>query len=195
MDEPVDFVFSFRSPYAWIAARWVLPQLPSTMAVRWRPFFPLPTFQNFPPLMPAKLTYLIKDVTRLVAHYGGELRWPGAEDPNWAIPHCAFLEADAQGRGSAFGLGIYEARFGKGEAVANLDVIASVAASVGLDAGAVVAAAQDKAGHRALVAEVQRHYDERGIFGVPTLILPRGTRYWGHDRIEWAIRERRIPGL
>ncbi len=27
MHEPIEFVFSFRSPYAWVAARYVLPQV------------------------------------------------------------------------------------------------------------------------------------------------------------------------
>ena len=63
-----------------------------------------------------------------------------------------------------------------------------------VDADAIVAAGQDDKAQRDLVESVQRNFDERGIFGVPTLIMPRGTRYWGHDRIEWAIREGLVPG-
>jgi 2-hydroxychromene-2-carboxylate isomerase len=32
-----------------------------------------------------------------------------------------------------------------------------------------------------------RAFDEEGIFGVPTIVLVKGTRFWRHDRIEWAI--------
>lgn len=30
--------------------------------------------------------------------------------------------------------------------------------------------------------------EERDIFGVPMFILPTGEYFWGHDRMEWAIR-------
>lgn len=186
------FVFSLRSPYAWIAARWVLPQLPTEFELEWRPFFPLSTFSNFPPLSKAKTQYLVRDVRRLVAHHGGELRFPSRDDPNWAAVHAAFLAADAQGRGPAFALAVWEARFGRGEHVGDDAVLAAAAESVGLDGNEIVAASASEESQAALVAQVKSDYDERGIFGVPTLILPRGTRLWGHDRIEWAIREGQI---
>ena len=67
-EKPIGFVFSFRSPYARIAAACVLPRLPRGSMLRWRPFFPLPTFPNFPPVIEAKFKYLIRDVTRLSKH-------------------------------------------------------------------------------------------------------------------------------
>jgi 2-hydroxychromene-2-carboxylate isomerase len=191
--ESTQFVFSFRSPYAWIATKWVLPQLPAGFELQWRPFFPLPSFRNFPPLLEAKTRYLARDVMRLVEHYGGSVRFPGSDDPDWAIPHCAFAAADERGHGSAFALAVWEARFGRGEDVASETVLEQAAESVGLGAAAILDAALDPANRDALTAQVQHDYTEHGIFGVPTLILPRGTRYWGHDRIEWAIREAKIP--
>lgn len=193
MFETAQFVFSFRSPYAWIAARWVLPRLPADLGLRWRPFFPLPSFANFRPPLEAKTKYLVRDVLRLVEHYGGEVRFPSAADPNWAIPHSAYLEAEERGRASEFALAVFEARFGRGEDVAEDAVLARAAEEADLDPAAIVAAGLSQEKQEALVAQVQRDFDEDGIFGVPTLILPRGTRYWGHDRIDWAIREGRMP--
>lgn len=189
MATPLDFVFSFRSPYSWLAARFVLPKLPPGTAVRWRPFFPLPTFTNFPPLLEAKVKYLVRDVVRLSRHYGAELKFPTVDDPDWAIPHVAFLAADEQGRGPAFALEVYAARWGRGENVAEPDVLVRAAEAASLDPAPILAASEDSERRDALRAEVQRAFDEDGIFGVPTLILPRGTRFWGHDRIEMAIRE------
>ena len=54
---------------------------------------------------------------------------------------------------------------------------------------AIVAAAVDGAAQAALTDGIRKNFEERDIFGVPTLILPRGSRFWGHDRIEWALRE------
>lgn len=189
MADSLDFVFSFRSPYSWLAARYVLPKLPAGTPIRWRPFFPLPTFTNFPPLIEGKVKYLVRDVVRLARHYGAELEFPKVDDPDWTIPHVAFLEADARGRGRDFALAVYAARWSRGENVGELDVIARAAEEASLDPAPILAAGEDTQRREALRAEVQRAYDEDGIFGVPTLILPRGTRFWGHDRIEMAIRE------
>jgi 2-hydroxychromene-2-carboxylate isomerase len=186
----VDFVFSFRSPYAWLAARFVIPKLPKGLDVRWVPFFPLPSFENFAkPPIEAKFKYQIRDVVRLADHYGASLKFPSRDDPDWAIPHAAFVEADRSGKGPAFAAVVFDARWSRGEDVADLAVIASAAEAAGLAPDPIVAAAVDEAKQRALRAEVQKRFDDDGIFGVPTLLLPRGTRYWGHDRIEWAIEK------
>ena len=71
--------------------------------------------------------------------------------------------------------------------MADSDVLGRAAESVGLDAKATVAAGVNVAAHETLTAAVQSDFDDEDVFGVPTLILPNGARYWGHDRIEWAI--------
>jgi 2-hydroxychromene-2-carboxylate isomerase len=186
----IDFVFSFRSPYAWLAARSVIPKIPSDLDVRWVPFFPLPSFENFAkPPIEAKFKYQIRDVIRLAKHYGAELEFPSRDDPDWSIPHSAFAEADAAGRGAAFAVAIFDARWSRGEDVADRAVIASAAETAGLDAESIVASAVDPTKQRAVRDGVQKRFEEDGIFGVPTLLMPRGTRYWGHDRIEWAIEK------
>jgi 2-hydroxychromene-2-carboxylate isomerase len=194
MPENARFVFSFRSPYAWIAARWVLPQLPAELELDWTPFFPLESFENFNGNLDSKMQYLVRDVIRLVKHHGGQVTFPSAEGPNWAVPHCAFLEAREQGRGREFALAVFEARFGRGENVAEEEVLIRAAEEVDLDPVSILAAGFDTGGQAMLTEQIQREFDEQGIFGVPTLIMPRGTRYWGHDRIEWGIREGKIPG-
>jgi 2-hydroxychromene-2-carboxylate isomerase len=189
---PSEFVFSFRSPYAWIAAQCVLPKLPA-MEIRWLPFFPLPEFENFPPPLRSKQRYLVRDVIRLTKFHGLTLEWPSAEDPDWAIPHCAWLHAEAHGRGVPFALEVFAARFSRGEDVASIPVLERAAEATGLDPGALTTAAMDGANRTALADRIRSDFEERDIFGVPTLILARGTRFWGHDRIDWAIREGLIP--
>lgn len=192
MSEPLEFVFSLRSPYAWIAARHVLPQLGDAFEIRWHPFFPLPSFTNFPGLIPHKQRYLIKDVTRLTDLYGMKLRWPKPSDPSWAVPHAAFVQANLRGRGPRLALALFEERFGRGEDVASAKVIRRAAESVGLDAEEILAASHDAKLHEQLVKDIEYDYTERGIFGVPMLIKPDGDRFWGHDRIEWAVRGGRV---
>ena len=195
MSDGARFVFSLRSPYAWIAARWVVPRLPEELAPVWRPFFPLPEFSNFPPLLESKVRYLVRDVVRLVEHYGGgPVRFPTRDDVDWTVPHLAFLEADARGRGRELAFALWEARFGRGEHLGDDAVVTAAVESVGLDAGAVMDAARDPERRETLDEQVKSDYRDEGIFGVPTLILPKGTRYWGHDRIEWALREGKLGG-
>ncbi|MDJ0870054.1 MAG: DsbA family protein [Myxococcota bacterium] len=194
MDQSAEFVFSLRSPYSWMAARWVLPQLPADLPVRWRPFYPRPSFPNFGAPVEGKFQYLVRDVVRLARHHGARVEFPSIDDPDWSIPHTAFLEAEARGRGPELARALGDARWTRGENLAEPAVLERAAREVGLDAEAVVAAAHDETRRRALDEQVERDYHERGIFGVPTLILPRGSRYWGHDRIEWAIRSGHLAG-
>ena len=86
-----------------------------------------------------------------------------------------------------------EERWVRGEDVATEPIIARAAESVGLDPACALTAARDTDLRRDLTAEIEHNYTERGIFGVPMLITPEGDRYWGHDRIEWALRHGLLP--
>ena len=69
MPEALRFAFSIRSPYAWIAAKRILPEVDSVRPVEWLPFFPLPEFENFGNLLPTKVRYIIEDLIRLTDAY------------------------------------------------------------------------------------------------------------------------------
>jgi len=58
VSDEIEFVFSFRSPFAWIAARHTLPMVHPDIPIRWTPFLPLPSFPNFGGTMiPAKVRH------------------------------------------------------------------------------------------------------------------------------------------
>ncbi len=194
MHEPVEFLFSFRSPYAWVAARHVLPMVDPQVDVLWRPFYPLPSFRNFDQRIPGRVRYNIADLLRLTAAYGLEIGRPPIEDPDWSIPHAAFVHAEREGRGPEFGMALLEQRWGKGEDVASEPIMARTAEAVGLEAEPLLAASRDEALRRELSAQIERNYEEHGLFGVPMFVLAQGDRFWGHDRMEWAIRYGFVPG-
>jgi 2-hydroxychromene-2-carboxylate isomerase len=191
----LDFVFSFRSPFAWIAANRVLPMLDPETPIRWVPFYPLPTFTNFSSPVRAKLRYNIEDLLRLTEAYGLTLGRPPREDPDWSIPHSAFQHGARAGKGRELGLALMAARWERGEDIATEAVIGRVAEAVGLDREGVLEASRDEAQRRALTDEVEKNYHEHGIFGVPMIVTAEGERFWGHDRIEWGIRRGLLPGV
>lgn len=187
MQEPVTFAFSLRSPYAWLAARIVLPRVHPDVALRWTPLYPLPSFRNFGDLLPTKVRYIIEDLRRLAKTYDLTLGRPPAAEPDWSVPHTAFVQAERAGAGPAFARALMDARWSRGEDVASEPTLRRAAEQVGLDPDPVLAAAADPRERAALVERIQRGYDERGIFGVPMFVLPDGARFWGHDRMAWAL--------
>lgn len=193
MDGPIEFVFSLRSPFAWVAARHVLPQVDPAVEIRWCPFYPLPSFRNFGNLVPARARYNIEDLLRLGEAYGLTFGRPPIDEPDWSIPHAAFVWADRKGKGAELGRLLLAARWADGKTLASADTIRDAARAADLDPEGAVAASQDEALRSELTAQVQANYDERDIFGVPMFVLPDGKKFWGHDRMEWAIRHGFVP--
>ena len=186
MPASLRFAFSLRSPYAWIAAQRIVPRVHPDVPVEWVPLYPLPTFPNFGNLLPTKVRYLIEDLIRLAKVHDLPLGRPPAAEPDWAVPHAAFVAADEQGCGPAFARSLMDARWSRGEDVAGEVALRRAAEASGADAASVLAASADPARRDALVQAIQTRYDD-GIFGVPMFVLPDGARFWGHDRMGWAL--------
>ena len=194
MSDQYEFVFSFRSPFAWIAAHQVMPMLDPSLEVKWTAFFPLETFPNFEQPVPAKASHNVRDILRLVKAYGMKIGQPILEDPDWAIPHAAFEFAARKGKGVQLAMALFAERWSESADIATDPILARAGATVGLDPAEVVAASHDPTLHSELRDRIARDYEEREIFGVPMLITPKGKRFWGTDRIEWAIRYGYAPG-
>lgn len=189
MTDEIEFVFSFRSPYAWIASRHVLPMVHPEIQIRWVPFFPLPTFTNFGSGMaPGKVRHNLQDILRLCDTYELPVGRPSVDEPDWSMAHAAFLWADRAGKGAEFGQALFDERWVNSQQISTDEAIRRVASSVGLEADEAIAAANDQPLTTELIQTVQQNYDERDVFGVPMFILPGGEHFWGHDRMEWAIR-------
>ncbi len=185
--ETVDFYFSFRSPYAWLAFHRIDRVLAGlAVSVRRIPVFPPPGFLNDPAAVPAKLAYIRDDVARIAAAYGLTVRPVAAIDTNWMRPHAAYLAAADAGRGDAFATAVYAARFSEGRDVGVDDTLRDAARRADVDPDGVLHAADDAA-FRARVLDGMQVGFASGIFGVPTFVH-RGALYWGNDRLEWVRR-------
>jgi 2-hydroxychromene-2-carboxylate isomerase len=182
----IRFYFSFRSPYAWLAAERLEPELGDLgVAIERIPIFPPPgRFPNDPAAMPDKVAYLLQDIPRLARERGLSVQFPSAGEADWVLAHAAFLGAEQQRAGSRFMVALFRKRFSEGRDVGEEDVIADAARQADLDPDAVLAAAHSGP----LRAEVSAGWDsavERDhIFGVPSFVYA-GKLYWGQDRMHF----------
>jgi 2-hydroxychromene-2-carboxylate isomerase len=182
----IRFYFSFRSPYAWLAAERLEPELGSLgVPIERIPVYPTPElFPNLFAPMPAKIAYLVQDIRRLVRERGLTVRFPSAVDPDWSLSHAAFLGAQQQGAGHQFMLAAFRKRFCEGLDLGDNEVIADAAQRARIDRGTVLAAAHSEA-LRAEASDSFRLGMERdGIFGVPSFVYA-GKLYWGQDRMHF----------
>ena len=180
MSEPVCF-FAFRSPYSRLglhklARAGVTPRLfPFTGTPDGVPFFN-PTDSK------PKLDYYLEDIPRMTARMDLPLGFPDPFEIRGDLPLRAFHWADRQGQGFAFALAASDARWGDGKDLADPDVLAGIAAGLGLD----LPDADTLKGDANLDADMEAaraFVTDYGVFGVPFLVAG-GAKYWGQDRFD-----------
>jgi 2-hydroxychromene-2-carboxylate isomerase len=92
----------------------------------------------------------------------------------------------------AFSRAVYRTEFTKGQPIADRVVIGEVLRDCGLDAEAMLAAAES-AENKASLRAATEEAGARGIYGAPSFITHSGELFWGNDRLEqalaWAKRE------
>ena len=184
--DAIRFYFSFRSPYAWIAAERLDSELGGLgVPIQRIPIFPTPElFPNDPSVLPDKVAYLLQDVPRLAREYGLTVRFPSTTDTDWALPHAAFLAAEAQGAGQRFMVQAFRKRFSEGLDLGDDDVVADAAGKAGLDPDAILDAAHSQPLRAEVSAGWQRAVERDHIFGVPSFVYA-GKLYWGQDRMHF----------
>ncbi|MDJ0787550.1 MAG: DsbA family protein [Myxococcota bacterium] len=183
----IRFYWSFRSPYAWMAAEALDSQLGDLgVPIESIPTYPTPElFPNDPVALPTKVAYVVQDVRRLARERGLTLRFPMEQDPDWSLSHAAFLGAEQLGAGHAFQLALFRKRFSEGLFLGDDDVIAAAAEEAGLPGSSVVEAAHDPALREQAAGGFQRGIEQDGIFGVPSFVFA-GKLYWGQDRMHFV---------
>jgi 2-hydroxychromene-2-carboxylate isomerase len=182
----IRFYFSFRSPYAWLAAERLEPEIGVLgVAIERIAVYPTPAlFPNLLATTPAKIAYLVQDIRRLVRERGLTVRFPSAVDPDWSLSHAAFLGAQQQGAGHTFMLEAFRKRFCEGLDLGDDDVIADAAHRAGLDRGTILAAAHSDALRFEASDGFRLGMERDGIFGVPSFVYA-GKLYWGQDRMHF----------
>jgi 2-hydroxychromene-2-carboxylate isomerase len=197
-DQPsIRFYFSFRSPYAWLAAERLEAELGDLgVPIERLPIYPTPEVapELFAP-QPNKMAHLVQDIARLARERGLPLRFPPPGDPDWALSHAAFLGAQRHAAAHRFMLQLFRQRFCAGLDLGDERVIAAAAGDVGLDADAILRAAHSDELRATAAAGWRRAVEQDRIFGVPSFVCA-GKLYWGQDRMHFVrsavIRKSRV---
>ena len=182
----IRFYFSFRSPYAWLAAERLESELGDLgVPIERIPIYPTPElFPNDPAAMPDKVAYLVQDVRRLARERGLTVRFPSPVDPDWSLSHAAFLGAQRQGAGHRFMLEAFRKRFREGLDLGEDGVIADAAHQAGLDRDVLLSAAHSDELRSEASAGFRLGIERDRIFGVPSFVYDEKL-YWGQDRMHF----------
>ena len=178
----VDFFFSFRSPYSYLAAprAFALADRPG-VEVRFRGVIPMAMRGQAVPV--AKRLHTLRDTKREADRLGmpfGRIHDPIGD----GAMRCLLVSEHARdaGRVREFVLTASRAIWAEAVDVAADDGLRAVCERSGLDWDACAAALTDRA-IRARVDANTALLAEHGHWGVPLFVLA-GEQFWGQDRIE-----------
>ncbi len=193
MTDPIDFYFDFSSPYGYLASTRI-----DALAVRhgravvWRPFLLGVAFKTTgqapavePPL---RGPYHRHDFARSARLLGVPFKMPAV------FPFAALAASRAYywlvdrdpDQARALARAVYRAAFGEGRDVTSPATIAELAAPLGVDPAALLAALADPAVKDRLKRETEAAL-AGGVFGSPFIVVD-GEPFWGHDRLDQVER-------
>jgi 2-hydroxychromene-2-carboxylate isomerase len=181
--------FDFASNYSYLSVLRLARQ--RDVIVNWKPFLLGPIFKeqgwdNSPfVLQKDKGDYVWQDMPRECAKYGLPWRQPSTFPRRSILAARVALLGEYQPWMAEFCARVMLANFEHDEDIDSEAVIAAILTSIGLDARALLAAAQsadNKARLRARTDEARALH----IFGAPTFFVG-SDMYWGNDRLSDAL--------
>lgn len=189
----LEFYFDFSSPYGYLAS-YRIDEIAAEFgrSVTWRPYLLGVAFKSSgqSPLVsqPMRGPYHLRDMERTARRMQVPIVLPDGFPMATQAAGRAFYWLDGQDPAKARDLAkaLYRAAFAQGRNITPRDVVADVAAEIGLDRDAVLAAIEDPAAKERLRAETENAI-ARGIFGSPFFIID-GEPFWGNDRLD-DVRE------
>ncbi|MEO0321470.1 MAG: DsbA family protein [Myxococcota bacterium] len=175
--------WNFRSPYCYLASKklWVIEDdFDARISFRilggWNG-------RSAPERAKKKLPISRQDVKRWTKRLGIPfVPPPKTTDPTPAA-RASFVAAEA-GKLRAYVVAVMAKEWSEGRDIGQPDALREVAESIGLDAGAVLAAMGDASLDARLEANAAEAA-ELGLFGVPTFVIGDQI-FWGQDRLEFV---------
>jgi 2-hydroxychromene-2-carboxylate isomerase len=193
MTMQISFWFEFASTYSYPAAMRIEALAAQRgVKVAWRAFLLGPIFRdqgwNDSPfnIYPAKGRYMWRDLDRICTAHGIPMRRPSQFPRNGLLAArvaCWFADAPWL---PDFVRAVYRANFAEDRDISSPEVVARCLSVAGGDPAALIAEAQSAAAKERLRASTEEAI-ALGIFGAPSLTVG-SELFWGHDRIEDALR-------
>lgn len=187
---PLDFYFSFRSPYSYLALPRVIELAEHYgLDLRFRPV--LPMVMRGLPVPREKQMYILLDAAREAQRLG--IPFGRVCDPvGTGVERCMalFPAAQASGRGADYLLSVARGIWAEGADVTRDRVLRQLATRAGLDWSTAAGALGDS-GWQAMASSNREALARLGLWGVPVLHLqtPKGhCAVWGQDRL-WALED------
>jgi 2-hydroxychromene-2-carboxylate isomerase len=190
MKTDIDFYFDFTSPYAYLAAaRIEAIAMRHGRGVKWHPVLLVALSEasgvKLSPFVPGKWEYVQMDLARAARRAGLPFKLPPAFPQLWLNPPRAMLwirRKHGDDMAVAFARLCFKTAFGLGIDIGNIDVVADLAARVGVDPAALREGVNDPA-IKAAVKQASEDAVKDGIFGTPIMVAD-GERFWGSDRFD-----------
>ena len=189
MPNPLEFYFDFSSPYGYFASTRI-----DDIAARhgrevaWRPFLIGVAFKatGQAPLVqqPMRGPYHSHDFPRTARRLKVPFRMPESFPfLSLAAARAFYWLSDSDpARARALAKAVYHAAFGEGRNVTAAETVAEIAAALGIDKAALLAAVNDPAIKERLKTETDAAL-ARGVFGSPFVFVD-GEPFWGSDRLD-----------
>ncbi|MDE0943131.1 MAG: 2-hydroxychromene-2-carboxylate isomerase [Alphaproteobacteria bacterium] len=137
--------------------------------------------REFP--VPAKQSYMYKDLQDWARYSGITIRWPMTIFPiNSVKAMRGCIAADKQSKLVPYATGVFEAYWGQDRDISQADVLVEIAVAAGLDSDEMAAAmASDEI--KAELRENGEALAKRGGYGSPTFFVNSDDMYFGNDRM------------
>ncbi|MEC5159515.1 MULTISPECIES: 2-hydroxychromene-2-carboxylate isomerase [unclassified Janthinobacterium] len=195
----LEFWFDFGSNYSYLSVMRI-EQLArqAGVTVLWRPFVLGPIFKamgwdNSPfVLQKAKGNYMWRDMARQCDKYGVPWRQPSEFPRHSLLPVRVALYGEGEPWIAEFCRRVMLRNFSADLDINGADSVAAVLLQLGLDAAAIIDAAQADANKLRLKERTVRA-TSLGIFGAPTCFVG-AEMYWGNDRLDDAVERARRAG-
>lgn len=194
MAAPLEFYFDFASPYGYIAAQRIdaIAQKHGR-SVDWRPMLLGAVFKSegTQPLTqyPMKGKYSTHDFKRSAREHGVTFNMP-PQFPLATVAACRgayWLKQTAPDKAVSFIKAVYSAYFVDGRDISSAEVLADIAAGLGIDAKAFLAGIEQPEIKLKLREVTEDAIQHRGVFGSPFTFVD-GEPFWGADRLDQVDR-------
>ena len=191
MKIPIEFYFDFSSPYGYFASEKIDDMgARHGRAVNWHPVLLGVVFKQTGAIpltqVPLKGEYSLRDFQRTARHMDIPFNMPTAFPIPSQAPARVMLWIAAQNAlaGKAYAQAVYRAYFVDGVDISKPDAAADIAAQLGHDRTAALAAIDDPQWKMALKTEIEQA-TAAGVFGSPFIVID-GEPFWGTDRLSMA---------